>query len=217
MQFLGSAETGLGDIAPDGAGGAFLVGGTQGSFGGPSAGSSDVWLSRYDRDGNELWIEQFGTAGADAGGVMAPDGRGGVLLTGITEGDLTRPSLGATDAWVSRYNADGERAWIEQFGSAESDAASAIAVVGAGVVIAGSTRGSIAAPADLYGDAMIARYADDACPADCDGDGELTFFDFLCFQNLFAAGDPGADCDGDSTLTFFDFLCFQNAFAAGCP
>ncbi|MFG0284183.1 MAG: GC-type dockerin domain-anchored protein [Phycisphaerales bacterium JB039] len=45
----------------------------------------------------------------------------------------------------------------------------------------------------------------------------MTFFDFLCFQNLFAAGDPGADCDGDGSLTFFDFLCFQNAFAAGCP
>ncbi|MFG0283092.1 MAG: hypothetical protein ACF8R7_01600 [Phycisphaerales bacterium JB039] len=55
------------------------------------------------------------------------------------------------------------------------------------------------------------------CAADCDGDGELTFFDFLCFQNLFAFGDTRADCDRDASLTFFDFLCFQNAFAAGCP
>ncbi len=55
-----------------------------------------------------------------------------------------------------------------------------------------------------------------ACPADCDGDGSLSFFDFLCFQNLFAAGDPEADCDGDGSQTFFDFLCFQNTFAAGC-
>ncbi|MFG0285307.1 MAG: DUF1028 domain-containing protein [Phycisphaerales bacterium JB039] len=55
------------------------------------------------------------------------------------------------------------------------------------------------------------------CYADCDGSGDLNFFDFLCYQNLFAAGDPDADCDGDGTLTFFDFLCFQNAFAAGCP
>jgi hypothetical protein len=29
-----------------------------------------------------------------------------------------------------------------------------------------------------------------SCPADCDGDGELTFFDFLCFQNQFSAGCP---------------------------
>ena len=34
---------------------------------------------------------------------------------------------------------------------------------------------------------------------------------------LFAAGDPAADCDGSGGLDFFDFLCFQNAFAAGCP
>ena len=25
------------------------------------------------------------------------------------------------------------------------------------------------------------------------------------------------DCDGSGTLDFFDFLCFQNEFAAGCP
>jgi hypothetical protein len=56
-----------------------------------------------------------------------------------------------------------------------------------------------------------------SCPADCDRDGELTFFDFLCFQNAFSAGDPAADCDGDTELTFFDFLCFQNQFSAGCP
>src|SRR5690606_4351969 len=54
------------------------------------------------------------------------------------------------------------------------------------------------------------------CYADCDSSGDLDFFDFLCFQNLFAAGDPGADCDENGTLDFFDFLCFQNAFAAGC-
>jgi hypothetical protein len=55
-----------------------------------------------------------------------------------------------------------------------------------------------------------------ACIADCDGSGSLDFFDFLCFQNGFATGDPRADCDGSGALDFFDFLCFQNAFAAGC-
>lgn len=54
------------------------------------------------------------------------------------------------------------------------------------------------------------------CRADIDGDGELTIFDFLNFQNKFAAGDPLADFDGDGELTIFDFLDFQNAFAAGC-
>jgi choice-of-anchor B domain-containing protein len=58
---------------------------------------------------------------------------------------------------------------------------------------------------------------DSMCRADLDGDGDLTFFDFLMFQNLFSAGDPKADFDGDGDLTFFDFLVFQDEFAAGCP
>ena len=58
--------------------------------------------------------------------------------------------------------------------------------------------------------------AGDACRADLDGDGQLTIFDFLAFQNLFDAGDPIADFDGDGQLTIFDFLAFQNEFDAGC-
>lgn len=55
------------------------------------------------------------------------------------------------------------------------------------------------------------------CQADLDGDGELTFFDFLAFQNLFAAGDLGADFAFDGVLDFFDFIEFQEQFVLGCP
>ena len=55
------------------------------------------------------------------------------------------------------------------------------------------------------------------CPADFDGDGTLTLFDFLEYQSAFARGEARADIDGDGTLTLFDFLAFQNLFVAGCP
>lgn len=62
-----------------------------------------------------------------------------------------------------------------------------------------------------------------ACYADCDrstGPCVLDIFDFLCFQNRFAAADPYAcDCDtstGRGVCDIFDFVCFGNAFAAGC-
>ncbi|MEO1009398.1 MAG: GC-type dockerin domain-anchored protein [Planctomycetota bacterium] len=56
----------------------------------------------------------------------------------------------------------------------------------------------------------------DPCLPDIDGDGELTIFDFLGFQNLFDSGDLAADFDGDGELTIFDFLEFQNLFDVGC-
>ncbi|MFG0285271.1 MAG: S8 family serine peptidase [Phycisphaerales bacterium JB039] len=66
-------------------------------------------------------------------------------------------------------------------------------------------------------DAAGAAAALDTCYPDCNGDGILDLFDFLCFQNQFGAGEPEADCNGDGILDLFDFLCFQNEFAAGCP
>ncbi len=59
--------------------------------------------------------------------------------------------------------------------------------------------------------------AQGSCRADLDGDGELTVFDFLEFQNLFTAGDLTADFDGNGRLDIFDFLEFQNEFTMGCP
>lgn len=55
------------------------------------------------------------------------------------------------------------------------------------------------------------------CLADLDGDGALTVFDFVEFQNLFDAGSSEADFDGDGRLTVFDFLTYINAFNLGCP
>ena len=97
---------------------------------------------------------------------------------------------------------------------------------------------AIEIPLDAYGDGFRVRFStpgsdasdqwyiddvrvqvisiDPTCRADLDGDGELTIFDFLEFQNLFASGDLTADFDGDGELNIFDFLAFQNEFAAGC-
>ncbi len=66
-------------------------------------------------------------------------------------------------------------------------------------------------------DNLVIEQVDAGCYADCDESGGLDFFDFLCFQNAFAAGAAYADCDQSGSHDFFDFLCFQNAFAAGCP
>ncbi|MFN0132672.1 MAG: GC-type dockerin domain-anchored protein [Phycisphaerales bacterium] len=60
------------------------------------------------------------------------------------------------------------------------------------------------------------------CYANCDGSTVppvANVADFICFNNLYAAGNPGANCDGSTvppTLNVADFICFLNAFAAGC-
>ena len=90
-------------------------------------------------------------------------------------------------------------------------------------MVAGYTGGSLGGPnaGSFTGDVFLARYEIDSCYADCDPNGVLDVFDFLCFQNSFVQGDPYAcDCDtstGPAVCDMLDFLCFQRAFMAGCP
>ena len=54
------------------------------------------------------------------------------------------------------------------------------------------------------------------CDVDFDGDGKLTIFDFIAYQDAFTRGDLLADFDGDGVLTVFDYLLFQSRFITGC-
>jgi hypothetical protein len=85
-----------------------------------------------------------------------------------------------------------------------------------GTQLAAGARDDTSGGVPEAGSVLVYDLACLLCRADVDGDGALTLFDFLAFQNLFAAGDLAADFDGDGDLTLFDFLAFQNEFAAGC-
>jgi len=140
--------------------------------------------------------------------------RGDTIVAGAPRQPLPGVSLGA--AYVFHRRGDGSwRQAAKLLPEQQSyDFGRAVATDGASAIVGapGETVFGLAGA----GAAHIFDLACLLCRADLDGDGELTFFDFLAFQNLFAAGDPAADFDGDGALTFFDFLAFQNEFAAGC-
>jgi hypothetical protein len=54
------------------------------------------------------------------------------------------------------------------------------------------------------------------CLADVNGDGVLDVLDFVFFQQLWVAQDPGADCDGNGQFNVLDFVCYSTLFQAGC-
>lgn len=146
-------------LAPDGGGGAFVAGPTAGNLAGTNAGEDDVWLARYDTDGNRVWLIQFGSAGAERAFGLASDDAGGAYVAGDSWGDLAAPNAGGADAWIARYDADGNRLWIRQFGTLNSDRCAAITPDGSGgAYVAGFTGGSLAAPHAGEDDAWLARY-----------------------------------------------------------
>ncbi len=61
-------------VSADGFGNVYIVGLTEGSVGGPSAGVGDAFAAKYDASLNLQWIRQFGTTQSDGGlGISALD------------------------------------------------------------------------------------------------------------------------------------------------
>ena len=48
-------------------------------------------FARYDAAGTRVWIRQFGTSDSDWVSGLAPDGAGGVVITGPTSGTFAGP------------------------------------------------------------------------------------------------------------------------------
>jgi hypothetical protein len=145
--------------APDGSGGVYLGGSTTGSLGGPSAGDWDGWLARYDSAGTQIWIRQVGTSVAENANAAAPDGSGGVYLSGYSAGSLAAPNAGAWDAWLARYDSAGNPSWVRQLGTGDNDNTFAAATDGAGgVFVSGYTGGNLGGPLAGAQDAWLARF-----------------------------------------------------------
>ena len=91
-QFGTEEEDGGEGIAMDGAGNVFVAGTTEGTFGtslgGLLGGGTDAFLARYDRQGVQTHVWEFGTLEADRGYGVAADGAGNVYVTGFTFGSM---------------------------------------------------------------------------------------------------------------------------------
>ncbi|MDF1837556.1 MAG: hypothetical protein P1V35_06800 [Planctomycetota bacterium] len=144
-------------VTHDGAGGFFLSGRTFGALAGPLAGLSDSWLGRYDQAGNELWLRQFGSSGQDEVEMAVSDSAGGVLIIGSTTGDLAAPNAGDWDAWLARFDGQGQLIWRRQFGAPGKDLGTAICSDGSGGVFAGGRTQNLVSPGNNQGDAWISR------------------------------------------------------------
>ena len=136
----------LWDMETDSMGNFYATGWTLGDLGGENAGSYDTWLAKYDTNGNQLWIRQFGTSGDDSPYLngLEVDSNDNVFLTGQTDGSLVGENAGSYDAWATKYDADGNQLWLQQFGTPDYDVASAVTADNYdNLYVSGMTEGSL--------------------------------------------------------------------------
>ncbi len=110
-------------MAVDTDGNVYVAGDTEAAFPGQNnAGARDIFLRRYDAQGNELWTKQFGTQDDDTEPALAVDGVGNVYVVGRVDGAFAgQTNLGLLDAYIRKYDAVGSELWTRQFGTQGSD------------------------------------------------------------------------------------------------
>ncbi|MBE9169062.1 SBBP repeat-containing protein [Pleurocapsales cyanobacterium LEGE 06147] len=146
------------DAATDNQDNVYITGWTLGDLGGASAGSYDGWVAKYDSDGNQQWIEQFGTAGDDIARTIDVDDLGNFYLTGYTDSDFGGTNTGSYDTWVAKYDSDGNQQWRTQFGTSEIDNPFDLSVNNADeVFVTGFTEGSLGGTNAGSYDAWLAK------------------------------------------------------------
>jgi hypothetical protein len=137
--------------------GVYVVGDTAGVLQGANIGSSDIFVRKYDPNGNELWTRQFGGPNDDQGSAAAVDGTG-VYVTGFVTVSLSgQPFAGAVDFFVRKYDFSGNELWTRMLGTSGGDQGFGIAVDASGVYVTGNTGGSIGTPVGQT-DCVLRKY-----------------------------------------------------------
>jgi hypothetical protein len=146
-------------------GGIVVAGHTESSFAGlTNAGNEDAFLIRFDANGDILWARSIATPGPDhAYGVyVLPDDD--VLVTGRMAGSDWTPTSGDPgDAFLARYDANGNLRWLQRFGSSAYEYGRSIAVTITGdIIVSGRSEGNFQGLINQGGfDGFVSRFSAD--------------------------------------------------------
>ncbi|MSO18982.1 MAG: hypothetical protein EXQ56_00720 [Acidobacteria bacterium] len=150
-------------VATDGTS-VYVTGAADAIFpGGVGVGGRDIFLRKYDLNLVPIWTRQFGTTMADYSTAVALDGAGWIYIAGTTQGTLPgQTAAGGGDAFVSKFDANGDLLWTRQFGSPGMDQPVCVAANSTFVHVCGSVRGTLPGQPQAFlgvDDAFVRQYA----------------------------------------------------------
>ena len=125
--------------------GAYLAGQTVNALPGETFhGNVDGWIIKYDASGKLAWSHEFGETFTDRVYGLAA-GASGIYVVGSTSGVLGIQPLPAfdIDAYVRKYDANGNYLWTQQFGTIDREEAFGAVADDNGVVVVGWARSGL--------------------------------------------------------------------------
>jgi len=104
---------------------------------------TDISVSKYDPDGNQIWERTLSASVANYVGSIAADKDGNVYVTGETAGVVDgNVNAGMYDMYLAKYDTSGNKQWTRQLGTPEDENGQGVAIDSANnVYIVGGTGG----------------------------------------------------------------------------
>jgi len=103
-----------------------------------SSGGHDIGLVKLDTAGNTVWMKQWGPPSDQLVADMKIDHTGNIIVCGVTNnGGFSGSTYGGNfDAYVLKYNPQGQRMWAHSMGTSEADYISGVVADSSGNVFA---------------------------------------------------------------------------------
>ena len=145
-------------VAVDAASNVYVVGtyGSSFSFGGTGmgiAGTTDIFITKYNSKGDGLWIQRITGNETDEVKDIAIDANGDVYVAGEVSSNagyfanpddvragivVRKPVRGKSDAFLAKYNRDGNLIWFRNYGAGNPEAATSITLHSSGIYMTGN-------------------------------------------------------------------------------
>ncbi len=109
-----------------------------------NSGQIDIFLVKYDYNGNVIWAKSFGNIGNDTPTAMEIDQNGSLLITGhfssqnLTFGSTTLQTNGAKDIFIVKIDNSGSVLWAKSAGGNLDDISNGVAVHENNIYITGN-------------------------------------------------------------------------------
>ncbi|MCP4708545.1 MAG: hypothetical protein GY869_07975, partial [Planctomycetes bacterium] len=119
-------------ICIDNSGNIYVAGDTKGEFDGQtSVGEFDVFLTKFNPDGQKQWSRIWGSDDHDYGRGVSADSAGNVYVAGYTKGEFDGQSdCGKIDIYLTKFTSAGVKIWTRIWGSQDNDYGSDVYVDG---------------------------------------------------------------------------------------
>jgi len=144
----------------------YIAGYTNGNLNGQTnAGGADGFITKFNPDGTKGWTKLLGTSGDDYASSLTTGADGAIYAAGITFGGLNgQASIGSGDAFITKFNPNGDEQWTKLLGTNAYDAAYALTTGKDGsIYVSGGTYGSLDGQTNNSGglDAYVTKFNPD--------------------------------------------------------